>query len=97
MRSKLLKGNWFEENALENSTGCRYYPDPRDKVNSALLTSARTILMDERVEPKDYRTSQLQINPLNHEDYVPRDAQIGFAFSIHFPHDPDSHLIFTLT
>lgn len=77
MRSKLLKGNWFEENALENSTGCRYYPDPRDKVNSALLTSARTILMDERVEPKDYRTSQLQINPLNHEDYVPRDAQIG--------------------
>ena len=81
MRSKLLRGNWFEENSLEKYTGCRYHPDPRDKIKSSLLTNARTILMDERVEPKDYTASQLQVNPRTHKDYVPHDAHIGIDFS----------------
>ena len=78
-KSKLLKGNWYEENALESLTGCRYYPDPKDKVESALMTNSRTIVMTERIEPKDYKSSQHQqiVDPSRHPDYIKPGAKVG--------------------
>ena len=79
MSSSVKLGNWFEEDALEAATGCRYYPDPKDKVKASLSTNARTIIHSERMEPREYKsTQQMQIiDPSKHPDHIKAGSKAG--------------------
>jgi hypothetical protein len=71
-------GNWNEENILEKVTGTRYYPDPKDR-SLSLMTYSRCIVHTDRLEPKDYSTTQRDsiIDPKNHANYLPDTAKVG--------------------
>jgi Ca2+-binding EF-hand superfamily protein len=70
------KGNWQEELVLERETGIRFYPDPRDKKTS-LMTTARCITHSERMEPKEYASTQNTTYkiPTEHKDFISTDGK----------------------
>lgn len=48
-------GNWYEELRLQEVTGTRYFPDPKDKKST--ITGARCFVHTEQTLPKDYRST----------------------------------------
>ena len=72
------KGNWFEEDVLEATTGVRYYSDPKDRA-SQLLTKQRTIEHSDQLLPKDYKSvmSTCITNQLNHPNYKTLQDKVG--------------------
>lgn len=49
-------GNWYEELRLQEVTGIRYFPDPKNKKAGA-ITGARCFVHTEQTLPKDYRST----------------------------------------
>jgi len=65
-------GNWQEELVLEQTTGIRFAPNPKDR-STQLLTQARVIDHSDRMEIKDYvsNTGKTVQDPRKHRDYIP--------------------------
>jgi Ca2+-binding EF-hand superfamily protein len=65
-------GNWQEELVLEQTTGIRFAPNPKDR-STQLLTQARVIDHTDRMIIKDYisNTGQTVQDPRRHKDYIP--------------------------
>lgn len=65
-----MQGNWFEELALKEVTGERYYPSPLLK-ESTLMTGSRVINHTEQELSKDYKstTARAMGDPRQHREY----------------------------
>jgi len=72
------RGNWFEEQVLESTTGIRYYPDPKDR-SKQLLTKARVIEHTEQLPAKEYKSvmSSCITNQLEHPNYKTLQDRVG--------------------
>lgn len=70
--TKAIKvGNWLEELVLEEQTGVKFYPNPRDKKNS-LMTKSRCITHSDQVQAKDYQSTvqSTMLQPQQHPDFI---------------------------
>jgi hypothetical protein len=72
------KGNWFEENVLEETTGIRYYADPKDR-SKQLLTKARVIEHSDQLPAKEYKSvmSSCITNQQDHPNYKTLKDKVG--------------------
>lgn len=72
------KGNWFEEQVLEATTGVRFYSDPKDR-QAQLLTKARCIEHSDQMDPKEYKSvmSTCITNQLEHKNYKTLQDKVG--------------------
>ena len=72
------KGNWFEENVLEETTGIRYYADPKDR-SKQLLTKARVIEHSDQLPAKEYKSvmSTCITNQQDHPNYKTLKDKVG--------------------
>jgi len=72
------RGNWFEEEVLEATTGIRYYADPKDR-SKQLLTKARVIEHTEQLPAREYKSvmSTCITNQLEHPNYKTLQDRVG--------------------
>lgn len=65
-------GNWQEELVLEETTGIRFAPNPKDR-STQLLTKSRVIDHTDRLDTKEFKsnTNMTLTDPRQHKDYIP--------------------------
>jgi len=72
------RGNWFEEEVLERTTGTRTYYNPKDR-SKQLMTKQRVIEHSDQLPPKDYKSvmSTCITNQLEHPNYKALQGAVG--------------------
>ena len=72
------KGNWFEEEVLQATTGIRFYADPKDR-QAQLLTKARVIEHTDQLHPKQYKSvmSTCITDQREHPNYKTLQDKVG--------------------